>query len=767
MKKYIFLLYAFLSLNLIAQIEDPVEWSFSVDSVSEDMRFLVIHADIEKGWNVYSQHVDPDGPVPTSFMFNKSSGYKLIGSVDESNTITKFDPVFQMELSSFQTKAVFKQKIQLLNDTLSIIKGELEFMVCNSTMCLPPDYIDMKFYLKKKKSNKGCTDPLGINYNVEATQDDNSCYYCYEEPVIETDGIVSFGNIKGDYREIFVTSKLADSVSTKRYMVKLSKQLLVKENDFVKSGMLLSESKYKISSIDLKNPLSQCSDETSQEEGQEESQSFFGIFLLGVIGGLIALLTPCVFPMIPLTVSFFTKGAENRSKAISKAFLYGFFIFLTYVVLSIPFHIFSVSPDVFNAISTDSSLNVIFFLIFMAFAISFFGYFEITLPSSWTNRVGSGRDIGGVIGIFFMALTLAIVSFSCTGPILGTLLAGTLSTSTEATTLMFGIQEVSLKLTLAMAGFGFALGIPFALFAAFPTWLKSLPKSGSWLNSVKVVLGFLEIALAIKFLSNADLVEQWGLIKRETFFALWFLTFLGLFFYIVGVIKFPHDNPKIKLGGIRISFALLVFAFLIYLFPGITCKSWQHSMLSGFPPPVTYSYCSDQECVFTHCYKDYEKGVNFAKEHNMPIMLDFTGWACVNCRDIEENIWTKKDVFKLLDEKYVVISLYVDAKVPLEKNKQERVYICDNDGKLLISKNIKKEGNKWSTLQTLTYSKNSQPLYVLMTPDERLLSSPVGYSYAKDANNYFNFLNCGLTTFDSIISTTNNEIRLNKKNALQ
>ena len=668
MKKYIILLLTILTFNVFSQIEDPVKWSFSVDKIDADHYNLIIEASIEPGWNVYSQYVDPDGPIPTTFLFFESTNYVLIDSVVESNSKTKFDPVFQMNLASFQNQAVFKQKIKLLNDTLSNIKGELEFMVCNATMCLPPDYVDMIFDFKKKSQN----------------------------------------------------------------------------NNTLASQTYSSNNKYLISTIDLNNPIGDC----REKKGEK---SLWGVFFLGLIGGFIALLTPCVFPMIPLTVSFFTKGSEQKSKAIYNAVLYGVFIFLTYTLLSLPFHLMpNINPEVLNEISTNPWLNISFFFIFLVFAISFFGYFEITLPSSWSNKAGSGRDIGGIVGIFFMALTLAIVSFSCTGPILGSLLAGTLSSATADTISFFGFNTalVSLKLSLAMAGFGLALGLPFALFAAFPTWLKSLPKSGGWLNTVKVVLGFLEIALAIKFLSNADLVEQWGLIKRETFFALWFLTFLGLVFYLFGVIKFPHDNPTLKLNKGRVSFGILVFAFTIYLLPGAIGKDWwHHNLLSGFPPAKYYSYFHPEHEI-ANIFKDYEKGLKYAKTHNKPIMIDFTGQACVNCRKIEEAIWVEKNVKKILDNDYVVISLYVDEKTILPKDKQETVDIITRDGKTK-KKKIRTVGNKWSTLQSLTFANNTQPLYVLMTPDEKLLGNPIGYSYAKSVNNYINYLECGLDAFES------------------
>ena len=669
MKKYIFLLLAFISLNISAQIEDPVDWSFSVEHISEDLYYLVVEADIEKGWNVYSQYVDPDGPVPTSLSFfnETKNSFVLIDSVIESNTTTKFDPIFEMNLSSFQTKAIFKQKIKLIDENVSIINGELEFMVCNAMMCLPPDYVDMLFDFKKKNKTSH-----------------------------------------------------SSSVSNSKNV----------------------SNKYKIPTIDLENPIGDCGEKKSEK-------SLWGIFLLGIVGGFIALLTPCVFPMIPLTVSFFTKGSEQKSKAIYNAGLYGLFIFLTYTLLSLPFHLMpNINPEVLNQISTNPWLNISFFFIFIVFAISFFGYFEISLPSSWSNTAGSGRDLGGIVGIFFMALTLAIVSFSCTGPILGSLLAGTLSSATADTTTFLGFDTavVSLKLSLAMAGFGLALGLPFTLFAAFPTWLKSLPKSGGWLNTVKVILGFLEIALAIKFLSNADLVEQWGLIKRETFFVLWFLTFLGLAFYLFGIIKFPHDSSQNKLSKGRLSFGFLVICFSIYLFPGIIGENWwSHKLLSGFPPPKYYSY-KNHEHQIKNIFHDYHLGVEYAKKVNKPILIDFTGWACVNCRKVEDDVWVEKNVQDVLNNDYVVISLYVDEKILLPEDLQETVDIITRDGKIK-KKKIKTIGNKWSTLQSLTFVNNTQPLHVLITPDEELLAHPIGYSYAKNAINYISYLECGLDAY--------------------
>ena len=479
--------------------------------------------------------------------------------------------------------------------------------------------------------------------------------------------------------------------------------------------------------------------------------------MLGILGGFIALLTPCVFPMIPLTVSFFTKESEDKAKAIYNAVLYGLFIFLTYTLLSLPFHLMpNINPEVLNQISTNPWLNISFFLIFLVFAVSFFGYFEITLPSSWSNKAGAGSNMGSFVGIFFMALTLAIVSFSCTGPILGSLLAGTLSSATADTITFLGFHTalVSVKLSLAMAGFGLALGLPFALFAAFPAWLKSLPKSGGWLNTVKVVLGFLEIALAIKFLSNADLVEQWGLIKREMFFALWCLTFFGLVLYIFGIIRFPHDSPNTKLSKGKVSFGLITLGFVVYLFPGVIGQDWwSHKLLSGFPPPKYYSYLNHEHQI-KNIFHNYEEGLNYAKENNKPLMIDFTGWACVNCRKIEDDVWVDVAVQRLLNNEYVVISLYVDEKTPLSEDQQEIIDITTRDG-TIKKKKIRRIGDKWSTFQSLTFANNTQPLHVLMTPDERLLGHPVGYNYARNPNNYVNYLECGLNAFNSLNDSEN------------
>jgi len=470
----------------------------------------------------------------------------------------------------------------------------------------------------------------------------------------------------------------------------------------------------------------------------EESKGLWSIFGLGFIGGLLALLTPCVFPMIPLTVSFFTKGSENRAKGLTNAFLYGLFIFLVYIILSIPFHLMdSINPDILNEISTNVWLNIFFFLIFMFFAFSFFGFYDLALPESWLAKSSSAEGAGGILGIFFMALTLALVSFSCTGPILGSLLAGALTSDGGA-----------MQLTTGMGGFGMALALPFGLFALFPSMMKALPKSGGWLNTVKVTLGFLEVAAAFKFLSNADLVSHWNVLKVEPILLIWIATFIGLGLYLFGKIKFPHDSPLKKLGIGRILTGLASFAFAAYMATGLIYDKEAGSLksltfLSGFAPPACYSFLYPCDCPQNlNCFKDYDQGVAYAKEVNKPILLDFTGYACVNCRKMEENVWPQDKVYDQLKEKYVLISLYVDDRKELPESEQVEVVQVNGS-----KRKLRTYGNKWSHFEITRFNTNAQPFYVLLTPDgKQKLTSPVGY--VPDVDDYANFLECGLNAFD-------------------
>lgn len=466
-------------------------------------------------------------------------------------------------------------------------------------------------------------------------------------------------------------------------------------------------------------------------EISEGGSGIWGIFGLGFIGGLIALLTPCVFPMIPLTVSFFTKQSKNKSKGIANAILYGFFIVLIYFLLSLPFHVFdSVDSQILNTIATNVWLNILFFAIFVFFAFSFFGYYELTLPNSWANKMDeASTKIGGVLGIFFMAVTLAIVSFSCTGPILGGLLGST----------ALAEGDVATNLSAGMTGFGVALALPFALFALFPAWLNSLPKSGGWMTTVKVVLGFLELALAIKFLSNADLVSNWGIFKREIFIGIWIVLFVLLALYLFGVFRFPHDGPKQKISSVRKGIGALSAGFSLYLILGVA--NVVDLKLFGLLPPDFYTLAEQEsDCPLgLNCFKDFDEGVAYAKAENKPILLDFTGWACVNCRKMEENVWSESDIYPILKEEYVLISLYVDDRKELAEDQQ-----FDFQYKSGRVKTIETVGQKWGTFQTLNFNAASQPYYVLLSPELEVLNSAIQYT---DRDTYLNWLNTGLQRF--------------------
>lgn len=478
-----------------------------------------------------------------------------------------------------------------------------------------------------------------------------------------------------------------------------------------------------IPAIDLKNPVAPCGDD---EAG---NKSLAAIFLLGFIGGLIALITPCVFPLIPLTVSFFTKRSGTKAKGIRNALLYGICIFAIYAFLSTPFHLLdTTNPEILNNISTNVTLNIVFFVIFIVFALSFFGLYEIGLPGSFANRVDSKSGIGDFAGIFFMALTLAIVSFSCTGPILGSLLAGALTNNGGAW-----------QLSAGMSGFGLGLALPFALFAMFPGWLQTLPKSGGWLTSVKVVLGFLELAMAIKFLSNADLVKQWGLLKREVFIAIWIVIGVCIVLYLLGIIRFPHDS-KPKMTKVRWGFIALFTAATLYLVPGLTnTDAGTLRLISGFPPPLSYSLY-ERKITIKPIHNDYEGALQLAKEQNKPLLIDFTGWACVNCRRMEENVWIDREVERLMKDSFVVVSLYVDERKKLPAAQQVE-YVTKTGDK----KNILTVGDKWATFQSENFNAVAQPQYAILALDEKALTKTKAYT--PDPSEFKEWLECGLVAF--------------------
>ena len=668
MKKIIFLAILCINWTISAQVLDPVDWETSVEKVSDTEYDLVASSSIDPGWHLYSQDVPEDGPIATLFTFEEDAGYELVGSVTEEEGVTVDDPVFGMRIKFFENKAEFRQRIKLVTESLSLVKGEVEFMVCDDTRCLPPAYIDLEFNLN--------------DFTIASETSEN----------------------------VFVSNENTA------------------EQDQVKANKPAVE-------------------KIEKEEKKTESKGLWSIFFIAFLSGFAALLTPCVFPMIPMTVSFFTKQSKTRAKGIKNAIIYGISIIVIYLLLGIAVTaIFG--ADALNAMATNVWFNLIFFVLLVVFALSFLGAFEIMLPHSWLNKVDSHAGKGGLIGIFFMALALALVSFSCTGPIVGTLLVEAASKG--------GIAPV-----VGMLGFSLALALPFALFAAFPGWLNTLPKSGGWLNTVKVCLGFLELALAFKFLSQADLVLQLHFLEREVFIAIWIAIFGAFALYLFGKIKLPHDSPLEYISVGRLSLGMIVLAFTIYMLPGLWGAPL--NLISAFPPPLDYSESpygvgNSKVAIGTGtgelqdipegayllaphqilAFNDYDKGLAYAKKVGKPIMLDFTGWACVNCRKMEQNVWVKPKVLNKLKNDVVLISLYVDDKRKLEGD--EIV-----ESKLKPGKKLKYIGQKWSEFQTIRYKTNTQPFYVLIDTDEENLVDPVGYT--PDVDEYNQWLTEGIGNF--------------------
>jgi len=456
-----------------------------------------------------------------------------------------------------------------------------------------------------------------------------------------------------------------------------------------------------------------------KESESSKNNSYFKIFILGLIGGILALLTPCVLPMMPLTVSYFLKQSNNKQSGIINSSLYGFFIILIYFLLSLPFHFLDfLDPGVLNTISTSVTTNFVFFIVFVFFAFSFFGYYDISLPSSWANRSESSSTLGNILGIFFMALTLSIVSFSCTGPILGSLLAGALNSNGPT------------ELTFGMLGFGFALGVPFSILSFFPRVINNIPKSGGWMNKLKVTLGFFELALALKFLSNADLIGEWNFLKREVFIIIWAVISFLLGFYLIGGLNFIknfNSNLRLKL------YSSIPFIFSFYLIYSLFTDKNELKFLSGFPPPEFYTIQkTDNDCPLNlNCFKDYNKGYDYAKINNKPILIDFTGWACVNCRRMEENVWSDPEIYSLLKNEFVLISLYVDDRKKLDIKDQFNFKFLN--GRI---KKIESLGQKWATFQAINFNSASQPYYAQINTDLELLNSPIQYSGKKEFKNW-------------------------------
>lgn len=645
-----FLYFILIILSEFVFSQNPVIFETQVNSLEEDKFELVTNATIEKGWRLYSQNLPNGGAIPTEFIFDNSSSFDLLGFTKESKSISKFDPIFNMEQTYFESNSIFTQEILLLKE-IETIKVKIAYQACDDIVCIFRE--------------------ADLIFNIDGSKLE-----------IENEDLTS----------------LVFNKNNPLYVEFKDKELLSTVNDSSNSF---------------------------------SSNSYFNLMILGFLGGLLALLTPCVFPMIPLTVSFFS-NSSSKSNSKFNAFLYGFFIVSIYLALSIPFHFLdSIDPEILNSISTNATLNIIFFIVFILFAFSFFGFYEITVPSSWINSIDSkSNSIGGFIGIFFMALTLVLVSFSCTGPILGSLLVGSISS-----------QGGAIQLTIGMLGFGLALALPFTIFALFPNLLSSLPKSGRWMNTFKVILGFLELGFAFKFLSNADLVEHWGLIKREIFIGIWFLIFLLMSIYMLGFFRFPHETMNLKSSRFNISFGLIFLGTALYLFPALLPSgSDKARLLSGFSPPSFYSvYQKSNDCPLgLNCFKDFDSGLSYAQSQDKPILLDFTGWACVNCRRIEENVWTDPEIFKIINEEFVLISLYVDDRKDLDTENQ--ITLKYKSGK---TKFIKTIGDKAATFQAINFKSASQPYYVLISPDLRILNKPIQYT-SKD--NYLSWLKEGLNS---------------------
>lgn len=647
MKRNIIFFFTFI-VSYLTFSQNPVTFETTVKKVSDSNFQLITNATIEDGWRLYSQNLLDGGAIPTEFVYEENNSYILLGPTIESESITKFDPIFSLDQTYFESFSTFYQDIQI-EKNISYLNAKIYFQACDDIVCI----------------------------------------------FREADLIFNFDGSKSEIKNNDLTSLVVNN-DNPLFVEFTGKELLSSENNSANSF---------------------------------SSNSYLNLLILGFIGGILALLTPCVFPMIPLTVSFFTNKNSNKNSKLN-AFTYGFFIVAIYLIISIPFHFLdSIDPEILNSVSTNAYLNILFFVIFILFAFSFFGFYEITLPSSWINSIDSkSNSIGGYVGIFFMALTLVLVSFSCTGPILGSLLVGSISS-----------QGGALQLTIGMLGFGIALALPFTIFALFPNLLNKLPKSGGWMNTFKVILGFLELGFAFKFLSNADLVEHWGILKREIFIGIWFLISILLSFYLLGLFKFPHEIKKIKISKFNYFLSFTFLCVAVYLFPALLPNGSQKaSLLSGFTPPSFYSiYPKSNDCPLGfNCFKDFDSGMDYAVSQNKPILLDFTGWACANCRRIEENVWTDPEIFKIIDEDFVLISLYVDDRKVLPE--KDQITLKYKSGKL---KEIKTVGDKSATFQAINFNNASQPYYVLINNDLRILNSPIQYT---SKENYLAWLKEGL-----------------------
>ena len=663
MKKILFsLIVSFLAFAAYAQIQEPVKFKTELKNVSATEVEIVFTASIEQGWHVYSTDLGDGGPISATFNTDKLTGAQLDGKLRPvGKEIASFDKLFEMDVRYFEHTAQFVQKLKLTGGDYQVT-GYLEYGACNDENCLPPTQVEFSFSGKAE----------GASASVQA-----------ETPAEQADTAAAPAVIGG-----------ADGPTS----------VVVSDNDLWSPV------------IDELNALGET---TSQED-----MSWLYIFITGFVGGLLALFTPCVWPIIPMTVSFFLKRSKDKKKGIRDAWTYGASIVVIYVTLGLAITaIFG--ANALNALSTNAIFNIFFCLMLVVFAASFFGAFEITLPSKWSNAVDSKAEATtGLLSIFLMAFTLSLVSFSCTGPIIGFLLVQVSTTGNV------------IAPAVGMLGFAIALALPFTLFALFPSWLKSMPKSGGWMNVIKVTLGFLELAFALKFLSVADLAYGWRILDRETFLALWIVLFALLGFYLLGKIKFPHDDDDTKVSVPRFFLALASLAFAVYMVPGL----WGAPLkaVSAFAPPMQTQDFNLYNNEVHAKFDDYDAGMKYAREHGKPVMLDFTGYGCVNCRKMELAVWTDMKVADLINNDYVLITLYVDNKTRLP----EPVKVMENG----TERTLRTVGDKWSYLQRVKFGANAQPFYVLIDNEGKPLNK--SYSYDEDIDKYVDFLQAGLNNYN-------------------
>ena len=655
-----------------AQIQDPVKFNSELKTLATGEAEAVFTAAIDKGWHVYSTDLSDGGPISATFNVEKISGAEVVGKLKPvGKEISTFDKLFEMKVRYFENTAQFVQKLKLTGGAYQI-EGYLEYGACNDENCLPPTQVPFKFSGKAEGAAKEAAAAAAETKAEEQP--------AKQETVSGTAPVAAIGGADGP-TEI----KVADKVDLWKPVI---------------------------------SELNSLGETTSQED-----MSWIYIFITGFAGGLLALFTPCVWPIIPMTVSFFLKRSKDKKKGIRDAWTYGASIVVIYVTLGLAITlIFGASA--LNALSTNAVFNILFCLMLVVFAASFFGAFEITLPSKWSTAVDSKAEAtSGLLSIFLMAFTLSLVSFSCTGPIIGFLLVQVSTTG--------GVVAPA----IGMLGFAIALALPFTLFALFPSWLKSMPKSGGWMNIIKVTLGFLELAFALKFLSVADLAYGWRILDRETFLALWIVLFALLGFYLLGKIKFPHDDDDSKVSVPRFFMALASLAFAVYMVPGL----WGAPLkaVSAFAPPMQTQDFNLYNNEVHAKFDDYDLGMEYARQHGKPVMLDFTGYGCVNCRKMELAVWTNPKVSDIINNDYVLITLYVDNKTPLPSP----VKIVENG----TERTLRTVGDKWSYLQRVKFGANAQPFYVLIDNEGKPLNK--SYSYDEDIPKYIEFLQTGLENY--------------------